>query len=276
MITIGHIQYANCTPIFTALLRDHGHYAANMVGGVPAELNLKLRNGDIDVCPSSSIEYGKHPDKYFILPDLSISSVGPVQSVLLFSRVPIEELNGKSVGLTTDSDTSVNLLRILLARQCGFHNEFIRTGLPLREALGHFSALLLIGDAALRESMAAKGVYVYDLGELWFRYTGLPFVFALWLVTRQAVIEKREQVASLLADLLTAKQSAYRSYDEIAATCQEREWMSREALAEYWNVISYELTPDHLLGLRTFYRYAAEVGILSEEPVVELFTLRGC
>ena len=271
MITIGHIRYANCTPIFTALLREHEQYAAHMVKGVPAELNLKLRGGEIDVCPSSSIEYGKHPDKYFILPDLSISSIGPVRSVLLFSRVPIEELESTSIGLTTDSDTSVNLLRILLARRFGFRNELIRTGLPVREALENFSALLLIGDAALRENMAAAGLYVYDLGELWYRLTGLPFVFALWLVTRKAVSEQPGQVVSLLADLLQAKVKAYGSYEEIAATCEEREWMKRDALVEYWKVISYELTPDHLLGLQTFYRYAAELGLLPREPAVELF-----
>lgn len=242
-----------------------------MVKGVPSELNLKLRHGEIDLCPSSSIEYGKYPENYFILPDLSISSVGAVRSVLLFSRVPIEELDGAAIGLTTDSDTSVNLLRILLAKQFGIRTDMLRTGLPLREALGRFSALLLIGDAALQESMAAEGLYVYDLGELWYRFTGLPFVFALWLVTRKAVREKREAVGSLLADLLRAKERAYSSYDAIAATCRERQWMSRDALIEYWKVISYELTPDHLLGLQTFYRYAAELGILPGEPAVELF-----
>ena len=271
-LTIGHINYANCTPIFSALLRKHVSDRYTFVKGVPSALNLRLRNGEIDLCPSSSIEYGKFPENYYLLPQLSISSIGPVRSVLLFSRVPIEELDGASIGLTTDSDTSVNLLRILLAKQFGFRTNLSRTGLPLQLALQEFSALLLIGDAALRESMAADGLYIYDLGELWYRFTGLPFVFALWLVTRRAVTEKRSEVAALCNDLLDAKEHAYRSYEEIAAQCPEREWMSREALVEYWKVISYELTPDHLSGLRTFYRFAAEMGIIPAAPEINLFS----
>src|SRR6185369_136927 len=114
MLRIGRIEYANCTPIFHSLneLSPAGSY--NYIGGVPARLNAMLAAGDIDVCPSSSIAYALHPERYLIIPDLSISSRGPVQSVLLFSNLPIEELDGRDVLLTSESDTSVNLLKILL------------------------------------------------------------------------------------------------------------------------------------------------------------------
>ena len=192
-LRIGQIEYANCTPIFTALKArfDCGNY--RFIGGVPTELNAMLGRGEIDVCPSSSIEYGKNPDSYFLLPDISISADGPVKSVLLFSRLPLEELNNRAIGLTTESETSVNLLRILLARKFGFTNAFERTPLPLPEALKTFSALLLIGDAALREGIGSSGFHVYDLGALWHAYTGLPFVFALWMVTREAVREEKRR-----------------------------------------------------------------------------------
>lgn len=269
-LRIGQIEYANCTPIFTALKArfDCGNY--RFIGGVPTELNAMLGRGEIDVCPSSSIEYGKNPDSYFLLPDISISADGPVKSVLLFSRLPLEELNNRTIGLTTESETSVNLLRIILARKCGFTNEFQRTPLPLLEALNTFSALLLIGDAALREGMGNSGFYVYDLGGLWHTYTGLPFVFALWMVTREAVEKKNDEVRTLSAALRAAKRYAYDSYEDIAEQSNERQWISRDALVEYWRTISYDLTPRHVAGMTTFFRYAKEIGILDVEPEIRM------
>jgi chorismate dehydratase len=269
-LRIGQIAYANCTPIFAALKANFDCRNYQFVGGVPVELNAMLGRGEIDVCPSSSIEYGKNPDKYYLLPDISISAVGPVKSVLLFSRMPMEELNNRTIGLTTESETSVNLLRILLARNFGFANVFERTPLSLQEALKSFSALLLIGDAALREGMRNSGFFVYDLGELWHKFTGLPFVFALWMVTREALEHKPDEVKSLCAELIAAKRLAYDSYGTIADASTEREWISRDALVDYWRTISYDLTPQHVEGAKTFFRFAKELGLLDEEPAIRM------
>jgi chorismate dehydratase len=273
-LRIGQIDYANCTPIFTMLKRHFPGNAWQFIRGVPSYLNALLANGAIDLCPSSSIEYGKSPERYYLLPDLSISSIGKVKSVLLFSRVPLADLGGCNVGLTTDSDTSVNLLKILLAKSYNLATTFERTSLPLPEALKTFPALLLIGDAALRESMAGKAEYVYDLGDEWYRFTGLPFVFALWIVRKEAVEGKRREVAELLENLRTAKRLAYESYEAIAATCGEQGWMDRDLLIDYWRCISYDLSPWHLQGVSTFFRYASEMGILQREPVIRLFPER--
>ncbi|HEY6873881.1 MAG TPA: menaquinone biosynthesis protein [Geobacteraceae bacterium] len=270
-IRIGQIEYANCTPIFAALCDnfDCGNY--RFVKGVPAQLNGMLHRGEIDVCPSSSIEYCKSPEGYLLLPGISISSVGPVKSVLLFSRLPIEELNNHTIALTTESDTSVNLLKIILAKRYGFSNLFERSPLPLPEAMKNYSALLLIGDAALRESMASRDLFVYDLGELWLGFTGLPFVFALWMVTRAAAEHKRGEVQSLAARLLASKQRAYASYGDIADRCREREWMGREALVDYWRTISYDLTASHLEGAARFFRYARELRLIEAVPELRMF-----
>lgn len=270
-LKIGHIEYANCTPIFSALTRNFDCADYHFVKGVPSRLNRFLSSGEIDVCPSSSIEYGKSPEKYLILPELSISAIGPVRSVLLFSRVPLEELNGRTIALTSESDTSVNLLKILLAYYCGFRNSFERTSLPLRAAVDRYPALLLIGDNALKGAMDTTGLHVYDLGELWWKFTGLPFVFALWIVRREAVERARAEVTTLLADLLRAKAMAYETYEEIAAGCDEKGWIDRTLLVEYWRTISYDLTDAHIEGLRTFFMHGVELGILAVAPEIRLF-----
>ncbi len=270
-LRIGQIDYANCTPIFNTLQKyfDCSHY--RFIRGVPAVLNEMLSRDEIDVCPSSSIVYGFSPERYCLLPELSISSIGPVKSVLLFSRFPLEALNNQTIGLTAESATSVNLLRIILAKQYGFVNHFQRFDLSLDKALESFSAVLLIGDRALKGAARNSGVHVYDLGELWYSFTGRPFVFALWIVTQEAAEHKRSLVRALSADLIESKCRAYESYEEIAADCRELAWISSSALVDYWRTISYDLTSDHLEGVQAFYRYAAELGILTREPEIRIF-----
>lgn len=274
-LKIGHIAYANCTPLFTALKQHFDCQSYLFEPGVPALLNGKLARGEIDASPSSSIAYASNADDYLLLPDLSISSFGPVKSVLLFSQTPIEKLDHLPIGLTSESETSVALLKILLKTFYGFSNSFTRTPLPMRDALNEFPAVLLIGDAALKGSMSGRSCYVYDLGELWFSFTGLPFVFALWIVRRETAIGKREEVAALHRALLQAKQLAYSSYDAIAAQCSEGAWMSKVDLISYWQTISYDLTPSHLEGVRTFFRHAAEIGVIERAPNISFFQCNG-
>jgi chorismate dehydratase len=204
------------------------------------------------------------------LPELSISAVGQVKSVLLFSRVPVEELDGCPIGLTAESDTSVNLLKILLARKYGFTNRFERTSLPIAEALEQYPGVLLIGDLALKAVEA--GCYrFYDLGELWHEFTGLPFVFALWIARQDTVAAKKAEMAALARDLIAAKKLACESYPAIAANCGEQEWLGVDALVDYWQTISYDLTPAHLEGVRCFFRHAFQMGLIPAEPELRFF-----
>jgi chorismate dehydratase len=270
-IRVGRIGYANCTPLFYALKKNFDCSNYVFVDGVPAKLNAMLSRGEIDICPASSFEYGKSPGKYYLMPGLSISSIGAVKSVLLFSKVPIEELGNCAIGLTTESDTSVNLLKIILNKRYGLANEFLQSNLSLQDAMQSFSALLLIGDAALREGAVPHGLHVYDLGALWHEFTGFPFVFALWIVTREAAETKIQEIRTLGDRLREAKQLAYDSYEEIAAVSGETEWIAQEALVDYWRTISYDLTTRHMEGVRLFFQMAADLELLPYSPELRLF-----
>ena len=269
MLRIGRIEYANCTPIFRALqdIRPCDDY--QFVGGVPAQLNAMLAIGMIDVCPSSSIEYALHPERYLILPQLSISSVGAVASVLLFSSVPLEKLNGRKILLSSESATSVNLLKILLEKRFGFTCSYAVHAASFDEALRDAPALLLIGDAALRESTLRSDLLVYDLGQLWYEWTGLPFVYALWLCKRQVAEDRYAEVAALAGYLVESKKNARNNLQSIAEGAPEALWMGAERLAAYWREnISYDLDEKHLEGLNLFYQYCSEIDLLTAEPIL--------
>jgi chorismate dehydratase len=272
MLRIGQIEYANCTPLFHVLREQFPCSGYDFVSGVPAELNRMLLAGEIDVCPSSSIEYAYHPDRYTILPQLSISSVGAVASVLLFSKVPIEKLDCRKIRLSSESATSVNLLKILLGQRfgCSCNYETARPDAAVID--GDVSALLLIGDAALRTSFKNPDLYVYDLGGLWYSWTGVPFVFALWLC-RNEVAEAAE-LQGLARHLIHAKELVPGRLEQIAACAKEIGWMGQEQLLAYWrDNISYQLDERAQAGLMLYYTKCFECGLIAAVPSLKFSTL---
>jgi chorismate dehydratase len=274
MLRIGEISYLNCTPLFAALHSREMSSDYQFIAGTPAELNAKLRSGEIDLSPSSSIEYARSPSSYLILPDLSISSFGAVKSVMLFAEVPIEALDGATIALSGESATSVALLKVLLAKRYSFSNSFVTAGSAGSSPEPGCAATLLIGDSALRRAAMAHGPFIYDLGELWWEFTGLPFVFALWLLRRSVQIDLPGESQLVHSRLLSAKQYSVLKFVEIAETLKEIDWTTREFVINYWRGISYDLTPQHIAGLQLFYRYAAETGLIEGVPEINL--LEGC
>lgn len=271
MLAIGQIEYANCTPLFHVLREQFPCSSYTFVRGVPARLNGMLLSGEIDVCPSSSIVYAYHPDRYRILPDLSISSVGAVASVLLFSKVPIEQLDGRKVLLSSESATSVNLLKVLLRQRydCSCTYEVAGPGGTPGEAGS--SALLLIGDSALRASLETSDLLVYDLGELWHDWTGFPFVFALWLCRTE--VAEGDELKTLARQLVLAKELVPDRLEQAAAHAPELSWIGHERLLEYWrDNISYHFSTRAQEGLLLYYAKCAEIGLISAVPPLNFVT----
>lgn len=265
MLRIGQIEYANCSPLFDVLCEQFQCSGYEFIKGVPAELNRMLLAGDIDVCPSSSIEYAYHPERYRILPQLSISSIGAVASVLLFSKVPVDKLDGRKIRLSSESATSVNLLKILLGLRfgCSCTYEVAKPGATVAD--GDSSALLLIGDSALRTSLEKSDLFVYDLGEMWYSWTGHPFVFALWLCRNE--VAEGVELKSLARQLVQAKDLVPERLEQIASCAKEACWMGRDRLLAYWrDNISYQLDERAQAGLMLYYTKCFESGLIPAVP----------
>lgn len=268
-LKIGRIPYANFFPIFHYFDTGRRNSAYKFVKGVPSKLNKMLREGQLDISPSSSIEFLRNKDKYLILPWFSVSSSGYINSILLFSKYPIQQLEGKTIAVSSESETSTALLKIILKEflslKCRFKPVRQRS---VKNILSSFSAVLHIGDTAMKEAKKQSAVanktqnseiYIYDLGELWDKYTGLPFVFALWIVRKQAAEEKKELVRKISSDLLRAKKYASKRFPLIAKDAPQRKWLSEKELVDYWKTISYDFTEKHLEGLRLFEKYALKM-----------------
>lgn len=266
-LTVGRISYANTVPFFHYLARTG--FTEQVIDGVPAELNGRLATGSIDLSPSSSFEYARDWKNYLLLPGLSISSRGPVRSVLLFSRLPLDEVASERIALTGESATSVNLLQVLLREFVGAPAvDCMVPAVPVEEIINDGGSALLIGDRALRMAgTVPAGMRIYDLGDLWYRFTGLPFVFALWIVRLRAFAEQPQAVRRFRAQLERSLAHAYADLEAMAVDVAADSPLSTTELIRYWrDNMSYNLSDDHLRGLRLFFSLCFKYGLLAEEP----------
>lgn len=268
-LTIGRISYLNTVPFFHHL--DLSGFSGRIVDGVPSELNALLAAGEIDLSPSSSFEYARYWHNYLLLPGLSISSRGPVCSVLLFSRLPLDAVADEEVALTGESATSVNLLQVLLKEFCGAKEVVFRVSSERTEdIIAAGGSALLIGDRALQMAgRVPEGMQVYDLGELWYRFTGLPFVFALWIVRRRALAEQPQAIREFRHRLDQAMMLAFTDLAGMAMAVVQDKPVALDELVRYWrDNMSYDLTAEHLAGLRLFFSLCRKHALLDEEPEI--------
>ena len=273
-LRIGRIAYLNVAPYFHYLHKKG--FAGEIVAGVPSELNSMLAEGIIDACPSSSFEYGLHANDYYLLPGHSISSIGPVHSVLLFTPGPLNILSGGEVAITGESATSINLLKILLKEFCGISDVTFKVPRRKVEAyLNEGQSSLLIGDRALSAAKnCPEGVQIVDLGALWYHFTGLPFVFALWILRRKAVEQLPGEIDRLAAQLRGARHHAFMNLTDMAEQLSACTEFTPRQLEEYWRGMSYDLTDGHLEGLHLYFTLCKKHGLLKQVPDFHFFPAR--
>jgi len=268
-VRVGRIAFVNCFPLyhhFEEALAAAG-YRADIVEGVPAELNRMLVDGEIDVALPSSIEYARHADTLALLPRVSISSLGAVDSIQLFSRVPSREVT--RVALTAKSATSICLLRIL-CREWGTAPEFVAWEGTLADVLASCDAMLLIGDDALRALRAGVFPYNLDLGAAWREVTGLPMVYAVCAVRRDVLAARPQAAAAVGAALLASRDRCAADPAGTAAKAAQLYDFSAAFLAEYFDRLKYGFAPEYRRGLTEFFRRAAAIGELDVVPDHEL------
>jgi chorismate dehydratase len=265
-LRIGRISYLNVLPIYHSLEKDAAESGYELVYGPPAELNRLMAAGELDVASTSSIEYARNAQQYYLVPDLAIGSCGPVMSVILLSRQPVETLEGQTILTTSQSHTSAALLRLIMRYHYGL-NVTYRTGSASEQIQSHNppQALLAIGDEALRLRNHPMYPYRVDLGEAWRRWTGLPFIFGVWVVSRDSVAAGRFDTDPC-ALLQGGRDWGAQHMDTILDLAARHDFLSRDELVEYFRGLVYTMGEEAQKGLRTFYSKLVEAGELERAP----------
>lgn len=266
-LRLGRIGYLNVLPIYYPLEEGIVPNAFTTYSGPPAELNRIMARGELDLSAASSIEYARHPERYLLLPGLAIGSQGPVQSVLLLSRRPMARLEGATILVSSETHTSAALLRILLARHLGLRTGFVSG--EIRTALASGTppeAFLAIGDEALRYRRHPDYPVQLDLGQTWLEWTGLPFIFGIWVASRASAAAGREAVETGARLLLEAKAWGQAHLDFFAEHVAGQGILTLSELASYFRGLVYDLGPREREGLCCFFEQLALSGEIPEAP----------
>lgn len=269
---LGHIQFINCLPLYYGMVKNDVLLDVDLVRANPADLARELVAGELDLAPIPAIEYARNASEFELLPDIAISSDGEVQSILLVSKVPAEELSGRTVALAANSRTSVVLGRILLQRRWNTTPDYVEMPPDLPAMLRDADAALLIGDEAIRAYWEPPvGLLTYDLGTEWKAWTGLPFVFAVWAVRRDYAAARPDAVASV-ADALAGSLSYCRAHlDEISEYAARWEHFSPEKFRSYFDALQFRFEPRYREGLRRYLTEAHAIGQLDAVPELRVF-----
>jgi chorismate dehydratase len=259
MARIGMVNYLNMAPIYEKWKGTKHSENWQLIEAPPSTLNQKLANGQIDLGFVSSFEYGRHPELYKILSGLSISANGPVGSVFLFSHVPMNQLDQAPVLFSVQSETSVSLVKIILEE---FHGVYpcYSTGDLQTATEEKFQAVLAIGDDALRLVEKSTYLYEYDLGDIWKRQTGLPFVFAVCAVREDFCAEQPEMLAEIHRELLRCRDEGKNDLEAICEISAPRIPMSKKKCQQYLTAIEYDLGGQKRKALETFFDFLIKRG----------------
>ncbi|MBO4300609.1 MAG: menaquinone biosynthesis protein [Desulfovibrio sp.] len=273
-LRMGRISYLNVLPIYHPLEAGILPHNYELISGPPALLNTMMSRGELQVSSCSCFEYACRPERYQLVEDLSIGSHGPVMSVLLLSRCPLEELEGEEILISGESHTSVALLRLLMRERYKINAHYV-TG-PVTQALHSHNppkAFLAIGDEALRLRRHQEYPHCLDLAEAWRDWTKLPFIFGLWVVSRQAVEEGlfHDDPGDLLRG---GRDWGLAHMDVILDLTGYGCPLSREELAFYYTRgLTYRLGTEELRGLTLFYEKLAAANMIPAVPALDFFSL---
>jgi chorismate dehydratase len=260
-IRVGAVSYLNTKPLIHGLEQGLGADRIALTADVPSVLAERMVRGELDVALLPVIELARMPDLE-IVPGLGITTFGPSRSVLLVSRVPIPSV--ERVALDGESRTSNALAQVLFAEVWGGTPEFEIGPLALDEALEDFDAVVRIGDKALFEP-PRDGLEVHDLGEVWTRASGLPFVFAAWSALTGVVDREIYRI------LHESRRRGVKVIDRIA---EEFRWngyhdpaLVRGYLMEH---IQYRLGAAEVQAMKRFLAAAERLNLVDRVPEIRL------
>jgi predicted solute-binding protein len=248
-LRIGCVKYLNARPLIRG-------WPGDVETDHPSALCKRLANGDLDVALVSSFEFLRNPI-YRIVDDISISSGGPVYSVVVAHQGEISEID--AIELDPASKTAVNLLRCLLS-ETGLNPHLVQRNTGVWPAVAESGsarrAQLLIGDQAIRFRQSHTGQYEFwDLGEQWKKLTDLPFVYALWLI-RPEVVNAKE-----IADhLRLLRDENLANLDELIAA--EKEFDPQFCSRYYREHLRFSFGEKEKEGLRIFANLCAKYSLL--------------
>lgn len=265
-IRLGAVSFLNTLPLIEGLgkCRDTA-----LTLTAPSRLIDLLLADEIDLGLVSLIDAQRSAEPLVLLPVGMIGCDGPTLTVRLFSRVPVEQV--RTVHADADSHTSVALLRVLLAERSGAAPSIVEFDVEAHHA-AHTTdadqpgawpeAMLVIGDKVVKDSPPAIHYpHQVDLGEAWRELTGLPFVYAVWMIRESRLAWDRLPAAMALLDR-ARRHNGTRLDWIVDARAPVRAWPAETARRYLGDLLRYEITPAHRQSIDRFFDLCARHGVV--------------
>jgi chorismate dehydratase len=249
MLKVSIVSYLNTAPFILGIekcgLMNDSNFLISK--DYPSECARKLIDGEVDLglVPVAILPY---LENYQIHGSTCISASGKVDSVVLLSDVPINEI--EEIVLDYQSRTSVQLCRILAKELWKISPKFIPANENTMNEIGEKRAIVLIGDRVFDQ--LGRFNYVTDLSEEWTKLTGLPFVFAVWASAKPIDTKLQEEFEAALQFGLNNLEEAIENASKIYPEYYPVENYLR-------NRISYKLDSQKRKGLETFLAYLGKL-----------------
>lgn len=264
MIKLGSVSFMNAKPLTFALERKIVEHDFEITLLPPSELSQLLAGRDIDVGLIPVAEFLKR-NSYSAVPDISISSYGRVDSVVLLTKGPLTDV--KKVAVDRRSQSSTALLRIILEIFQGLSPEYVprATGDGF---LKDVDAGMIIGDTGLETTYAPPtGCEVYDLGEIWTAQTGLPFVYAVFAVNEGV------ELGPNLEALYRSKEYGLGITGKIAKLESLRTGIDEDICCTYLTErIKYGLGGDEIEAIAMYSEYLSRLGEAGKISRIKLYS----
>jgi chorismate dehydratase len=258
MIRLGYLTYLNVAPFYWG----SQHWEVELIPCVPSALGRLATRGQVDAGPMAVADWFTLESDMEPISNFGIAAQRAAQSVLLFSSRPIEALDDAIVGVTEETSTSVRLLQLLLEQRYRVCPREYRRG-------ERGDAWLLIGDAALRERKQNSAPFVYDLGEEWWQWQKLPFVFARWVMRRTLPEPEKERLQQLLQ---TAFEISMARLEDLAAQHAGQGTLETNEIIAYWRNFTYRIERPEQQGLEKFKQLLLDPASDSSEHDAKLKT----
>ena len=248
---IGSIPYINSLPLIYGLEKD-------IVKLPPVMLAKLLDQGELDAAMAPSAVLFDDPE-LSVVPGICIGSNGPVRSVRLYHVCEIGKIGRVAVDI--ESKTAALLVQVILHEKYGVNPEYSASPeICLKGSAEGFDAELLIGDKALNHG---EDLNFIDLGKEWYELTGLPFVYAFWVVRNGFGTD------DLVERLTMARERGLRKIEEIIAGLPQYD---PDMLRIYFSEnIKYHLDNDFLAGFRRFNKSLIKMGLVQQEVEISTY-----
>jgi aminodeoxyfutalosine synthase len=251
---IGKIPYLNSAPFYETFEKNE----FKVLPVTPRHMGVLAEKNQMDAGLFSLTDYLRLKDRLELM-NFCIATRDQVKSVMLFSNHGWLDLDGKTIGVTDDTATSVTLLKILLERKYEVHATLRRMHSGVND-YSEFDAVLLIGDEALRGNKFGLGGFelVFDLAREWYEWKKLPFVFAVWAMRKDLSSELREALKNAIENSLQRSEEHFALVGRVHA-CHIG--LTDKETEEYMAGFNYRLGDRERVAIETFQRLASQLEI---------------